>query len=155
MACGWTALPFARLSCHPDGAWRGGFNGTMPCDILQKVIQPAPPSISPVLAGTLFFPCKRLLFLSPVPAGSWSAIIMNIRGVLLYIQNKVSAVKLFAEGRKGARMRAMLFGYYSLASIMPKQWAVIDCSDSKYLAPRPDNLYDCEYLMCGMFYRFV
>jgi len=23
MAVDWTALPFARLSCHPDGAWRG------------------------------------------------------------------------------------------------------------------------------------
>jgi hypothetical protein len=23
----WTALPFARLSCHPDGAWRGLING--------------------------------------------------------------------------------------------------------------------------------
>jgi len=34
MACGWTALPLARLSCHPDGAWRGWISGTMPLKIV-------------------------------------------------------------------------------------------------------------------------
>jgi hypothetical protein len=38
MACGRTALPFARLSCHPDGAWRGGFSGAMPFNIFLSLI---------------------------------------------------------------------------------------------------------------------